>query len=90
MPGKILQRVKPRGLGQDRLAGNLGRTLRRTGEIVHTKPRITAHTTLQPARYFKGSPESWLGLQMKCGLQLKTDRLKDGVGGKVEECCRTP
>ena len=76
-PGEILQEefLVPMGLGQSRLARDLGVAPRRINEIVLGKRAITADTALRLARYFKMSPEFWLGLQMDYELDVEADRL---------------
>ena len=76
-PGEILQEefLVPMGLSQSRLARELGVAPRRINEIVLGKRAITADTALRLARYFKMSPEFWLGLQMDYELDVEADRL---------------
>lgn len=69
-PGEILQEefLKPMNLSQNRLALDIRVPARRINEIVHGKRRITADTALRLAKYFKMSPQFWLGLQMDYDL----------------------
>ena len=82
-PGEILQRefLEPMGLSQNRLALALGVPARRINEIVLGKRDITADTALRFARYFKMSPQFWLGLQMDYELDLAQDMLE----GRLEK-----
>jgi addiction module HigA family antidote len=82
-PGEILQKefLEPMGLSQNRLALALGVPARRINEIVLGKRGITADTALRLARYFKMSPQFWLGLQMDYEL----DMAEDTLGGKLEK-----
>ena len=82
-PGGILQRefLEPMGLSQNRLALALGVPARRINEIVLGKRGITADTALRLARYFKMSPQFWLGLQMDYELDMAEDTLE----GKLEK-----
>jgi len=82
-PGEILQKefLEPMGLSQNRLALVLGVPARRINEIVLGKRGITADTALRLARYFKMSPQFWLGLQMDYELDIAEDRLE----GKLEK-----
>ena len=86
-PGEILTEefLKPMGLSQNRLANDLGVPPRRINEIVHGKRRITADTALRLAKYFKMSPEFWLGLQMDYELDLEIERLGDRIAREVGE-----
>jgi antitoxin HigA-1 len=82
-PGKILEEefLEPMGLSQNRLALALGVPARRINEIVLGKRGITADTALRLARYFKMSPQFWLGLQMDYELDLAEDILE----GRLEK-----
>ena len=86
-PGEILNEdfLKPMGLSQNRLANDLGVPPRRINEIVHDKRRITADTALRLAKYFKMSPEFWLGLQMDYELDLESERLGARIEREVGE-----
>ncbi len=76
-PGEILMEefLTPMGLSQNMLANDIGVPPRRINEIIHGKRRITADTALRLSRYFKMSPQFWLGLQMDYDLDLEEDRL---------------
>jgi len=82
-PGEILQKefLEPMGLSQNRLALALGVPARRINEIVLGKRGITADTALRLARYFKMSPQFWLGLQMDYELDVAVDMLE----GRLEK-----
>lgn len=74
----------PLEMSQNFLAREIGVPPRRINEIVLHKRRITADTALRLARYFKMTPEFWMGLQMDFDLESEMDRLgnrlKDEVG----------
>ena len=76
-PGEILQKefLEPMGLSQNRLALALGVPARRINEIILGKRGISADTALRLARYFKKSPQFWLGLQMDYELDVAEDML---------------
>ncbi len=82
-PGEILLKefIEPLGLSQNRLALALGIPARRINEIVLEKRSITADTALRLARYFKMSPQFWLGLQMDYELDVAEDMLE----GRLEK-----
>ena len=82
-PREILQKelLEPMGLSQNRLASALGVPARRINEIVLGKRGITADTALRLARYFKMSPQFWLGLQMDYELDVAEDMLE----GRLEK-----
>ena len=89
-PGEILleEFLKPMALSQNRLARGLGVPPRRINEIIHGRRRLTADTALRLAKYFKMSPEFWLGLQMDHELDLENDRLGDTLEHEVGEYSR--
>jgi addiction module HigA family antidote len=82
-PGEISQKefLEPMGLSQNRLALALGVPARRINEIVLGKRGITADTALRLARYFKMSPQFWLGPQMDYELDMAQDMLE----GRLEK-----
>ena len=84
-PGEILleEFLKPMGLSQNQLANDIGVPPRRINEIVHGKRRITADTALRLARYFKMSPQFWLGLQMDYDLDIEEDKLSKRLKKEV-------
>src|SRR4030043_1459342 len=84
-PGEILQKefLEPMGLSQNRLALALGVPARRINEIVLEKRGITADTALRLARYFKMSPQFWLGLQMDYELDVAEDMLEGRLEKKI-------
>ena len=84
-PGEVLfhEFLEPMKMSQNRLARDLGVPPRRINEIVLKKRRITADTALRLARYFRMSPDFWLGLQMDFDLDTATDRLGDRLEQEV-------
>ncbi|MEJ2352456.1 MAG: HigA family addiction module antitoxin, partial [Anaerolineales bacterium] len=74
-PGEVLleEYLKPLGLSQHRLALDIGVDPRRINEIVLGKRSVTANTALRLGRYFKTSPEFWLGLQAQYDLDVEED-----------------
>ena len=89
-PGEVLleEFLKPLGLSQHRLALDIGVDPRRINEIVLGKRSVTANTALRLARYFKTSPEFWMGLEAQYdfdveeGEEWKSGRL-EGWGEEV-------
>jgi addiction module HigA family antidote len=71
------------GLSQNRLALAIGVHARRVNEIVLGKRGITADTALRLARFFKTSPQFWMGLQNQYDLDLACDRLGDRLDREV-------
>jgi addiction module HigA family antidote len=84
-PGEILQYefIVPMGLTQNKLALALRVPARRINEIVLGKRSITADTALRLSRYFKNSPQFWLGLQMDYDLDIAEDRLEDRIISEI-------
>jgi len=84
-PGEILleEFLKPMSLSQNRLALALGVPGRRINEIVLKKRGITADTALRLARYFRNSPQFWLGLQMDYDLDMASLEAGDKIEREV-------
>ena len=84
-PGEVLleEFLKPMGLSQNRLALDVSVPARRINEIVLGKRKITADTALRLGRYFKVSPQFWLGLQMDYDLDVEEDRMADRLEHEV-------
>jgi len=91
-PGEILleEFLKPMNLSQNKLALDIRVPARRINEIVHGKRRITADTAMRLAKYFKMSPQFWLGLQMDYDLDVAEDQLADRIENEVQEYQSTP
>jgi addiction module HigA family antidote len=91
-PGEILleEFLKPMNLSQNKLALDIRVPARRINEIVHRKRRITADTAMRLAKYFKMSPQFWLGLQMDYDLDIAEDQLADRIENEVQEYQSTP
>ncbi len=85
-PGEVLQEefLKPLDLSQNRLTIEIGVPARRINEIVLGKRIITADTALQPARYFRTSPQFWLGLQSDYDLDIAADALGNRLVREVK------
>ncbi len=77
-PGEILQEefLRPMEISQYRLAKAISVSPRRINEIVHGKRAVTADTALRLGKYFKISPQFWLGLQMDYELDVTQDELE--------------
>lgn len=84
-PGEVLEEeyLKPLELSQHRLALDIGVDPRRINEIVLRKRSVTANTALRLARYFKTSPEFWLGLQSQFDLDVEEDRMGNRIDREV-------
>ena len=84
-PGEVLQEefLRPLGLSQNQLALAIRVPARRINEIVHGQRRITADTAMRLARYFKVSPQFWLGLQMDFDLDVAADQFGERLDQEV-------
>lgn len=90
-PGEILQKefLEPKGLSQNKLAMALHVPARRINEIVLGKRSITADTALRLARYFRMSPQFWLGLQMDYELDAAEDASEERIRKEIEPISAT-
>ena len=85
-PGEVLleEFLKPMHLSQNRLALDIGVPPRRINEIVLRKRSITADTALRLGRYFRMSPQFWLGLQLSYDLDVAEDALAKRLDREVK------
>jgi len=90
-PGEILQTefLEPMGISQNKLAIALHVPARRINEIVLGKRSITADTALRLARYFRTSPQFWLGLQMDYELDVAQDALNERIKEEIKPMSAT-
>jgi len=90
-PGEILQKefLEPMGISQNKLAMALHVPARRINEIVLGKRGITADTALRLARYFRTSPQFWLGLQMDYELDTAEDAVEDRINEEIQPISAT-
>ena len=84
-PGEVLleEFLRPMELSQNRVALDMGVSVRRINEIVRGKRRMTADTALRLARFFGTSPQFWLGLQMDYDLDVTADTIADRLDREV-------
>lgn len=70
-PGEILRHdfMEPLGLSATALAGAIGVTPARIGEIVRGRRGISAETALRLARYFGTDARNWMNLQQRYALE---------------------
>jgi addiction module HigA family antidote len=90
-PGEILQKefLEPMGISQNKLAMALHVPARRINEIVLGKRGITADTALRLARYFRMSPQFWLGLQMDYELDVAEDAIEQKIEEEIQPMSAT-
>ena len=86
-PGEVLleEFLTPLGISQNKLGRDLGVSPRRINEIIHGKRGITADTALRLSRYFRNSPQFWLGLQMDYDLDLAEDHAATRINREVKQ-----
>src|SRR5262249_43483540 len=85
-PGEILLQkfLKPLGMSMNKLAYQLHVPANRITQIVDGRRSITGETALRLARYFRTSPEFWLGLQKDYDLQVARDEFEAEVEREVQ------
>ena len=71
-PGEILYEefMKPLGVSINALAREINVPPNRISDIVNGKRAITADTALRLGKYFRVSPEIWMGLQADYELRI--------------------
>lgn len=71
-PGEILleEFMRPLAISINGLARDIDVPPNRISEIIHGKRTITVDTALRLSKYFKVSPELWLGLQADYDIRL--------------------
>ena len=87
-PGEILleQFLKPLAMSQNKLAIEISVPPRRINEIVKGRRRVTADTAMRLARFFKMTPEYWMGLQADYDLDVARDELEERIESEVRPC----
>jgi addiction module HigA family antidote len=87
-PGEILleQFLKPLAMSQNKLALEISVPPRRINEIVKGRRRVTADTAMRLARFFKMTPEYWMGLQADYDLDVVRDELEERIKYEVRPC----
>ena len=87
-PGEILleQFLKPLAMSQNKLAIEISVPPRRINEIVKGRRRVTADTAMRLARFFKMTPEYWMGLQADYDLDVARDELEERIKLEVRPC----
>ena len=82
-PGEILLQdfMRPLGISINALARAIDVPPNRVSAIVNAKRAITADTALRLGKFFKVSPEIWLGLQSDFDLRVA----QRGVWSEIEQ-----
>jgi len=84
-PGELLaDELKARNLSAHALAVALKLPASRIGEIVRRKRAVTPDTALRLARYFGGTAEIWLRLQLAYDLAAAERDLGQKVAAEVQ------
>jgi len=84
-PGEILHEefMEPLDLSAHALAMALRVPATRIGEIVRGRRSITPDTALRLARYFRTSPDLWMGLQAEFDLRQAQRALAEEIDRQV-------
>lgn len=84
-PGEVLREdfLKPLGMSQYALAKAIDVPQVRVSEIVNAKRAITPDTALRLARYFRTSPEFWMGMQATHDLEMARDQVGADIESKI-------
>jgi addiction module HigA family antidote len=84
-PGEVLleEFLKPLSLSQNRVALDIRVPARRINEIVLGKRSISPDTALRLSRYFRTTPQFWLGLQTEYDLDVANDKLGNRIKQEV-------
>ena len=84
-PGEVLREefLEPMGLTQEQLARDIHIGTTVVNAIVQQQQPVTADIALRLARYFKMSPQFWLGLQMDYDLDIAEAELQDRLEKEV-------
>ena len=82
-PGKILKEdlMKPLGITQKELAGELKTSFRTVNEIVNGKRAVSPDMALRLSKYFGMSADFWLNAQKNYDLQKAWQKNKDIIKG---------
>lgn len=80
-PGEMLREefMEPLGLSANAVALAIRVPTTRIAEILKGRRGITADTALRLGRYFRMTPEYWLGLQIDYDLDLAMDALEHEI-----------
>ncbi len=84
-PGEVLleEFLKPLSISQKKLALDIHVSGHLINEIVNKKRAISAEIALRLGRYFKISPQFWMGLQMDYELDTTADALFTKIEAEV-------
>jgi len=84
-PGEVIAEefLAPLGLSANALALALRVPATRIGAILKGERAVSADTALRLARYFRTSPEFWLGLQSTHDLSKARAELGDSINREV-------
>ena len=84
-PGEILLEdfMRPLGISINALARSIDVPPNRVSAIVNAKRSITADTALRLGKYFRVSPEIWLGLQADYDLRVAQRSTWPEIEGRI-------
>lgn len=78
-PGEILKEdlLKEMGIAQHQLAESIGEPASHIDGIINGKQSLSADTALRLAKFFRMSPQFWLGLQTQYDLDETEEKIRD-------------
>ena len=77
-PGEVLveEFLKPLGMSANALAKALGVSAPTVNDLCRERRRVTVDTALRLGRYFRTTPEFWMGLQTQYDFDVASDKKK--------------
>jgi len=87
-PGDVLREefMLPLGLSAYRVARDIGSTPITIGKIMRGQRSVSPEMALRLARYFRMSPEFWLGLQRSYDLEIASRAKARAIESSVSPC----
>ncbi len=84
-PGEVLlaEFLEPMGMTSGELARAIHVPVKRINEVIQGKRSVSADVALRLGRYFRNSPQFWLGLQMDYDLDVTSDLVEDVIAKEI-------
>ena len=85
-PGEMLREefMAPLGLSANAVALAIRVPTTRITEIINERRSITADTALRLGKFFRMTPEYWMGLQIDYDLEIAMDKLEDTIDRDIQ------
>lgn len=85
-PGEILREefLQPMGITQKQLADGINVPFQRINELVNGKRGVTPSTSLRLAKFFGGSEDFWMNLQVRWDL-YKAKKKEQAILDKIKK-----